>query len=290
MAESFKDYSERVAQGNNALLGWLCWYSVPDNLSIEHEEVFKILVKAGLGGHVPRRPQDGEVFRRVSTAAARKRVATEDPQVFENYLVRDMPGEDITRRIVCERVDANNRKLGYTEVAELAFNRKTAVVTCTHLGTGSGKAGALIRDKICNDIKAEYEMNRGCLNGYAIRMLILRVLKEACNATNVRYPSGGVYFVSEAHAGRLAALERLGEALSELGAVVHTLPLIDDKRQREMLRRAFESESVDAIDSLLAEITDLKKSGKKITMDRYASYVTQLNDLNTKTKQYTDLL
>lgn len=286
MAESFKDYSDRVAQSGNALLGWLCWYSVPENLRVDHEEVFKILVKAGLGGHVPGRPKDAEVFRRVSTAAARKRVKTIDPQVFENYLVRDMPGDNITRRIVREKVDSNNRKLGYTEVAELTFDRKTAKVECIHLGGGPGK----IRDEICKEIKAAYHADRGCLNGYAMRMLILTVLKNACNATNVRYPSGGVYFVGEDYADKLVALEKLGEAIAPLGAIVHTLPLIDDKRQREMLKRAFEAESVDAIDSLLAEITDLKQSGKRITMDRYASYVTALNDLGTKTKQYTELL
>jgi hypothetical protein len=291
MAESFKDYSERVAQGNNALLGWLCWYSVPENLSIDHEEVFKTLVKAGLGGHVPRRPQDAEVFRRVSTAAARKKVPTKDPQVFENYLVRDMPSDNITRRIVCESVDANNKKLGYREVAELSFDRATSKVQCIHLGSGAGSGKEVrVRDEICKQIRTEYEAQRGCLNGYAIRMLILKVLKDGCNATNVRYPSGGVYFVGEDYAESLTALDKLGDALAPLGAIIHSLPLIDDKRQREMLKRAFEAESVDAIDSLLAEITDLKKSGKKITMDRYAAYVTQLNDLGAKTKEYTELL
>ena len=284
MAESFKDYSERVASSGNALLGWLCWYFVPESIRVDHEEVFKILVKAGLGGHVPKRPADSEVFRRITTAAARKRVPTKDPQVFENYLIRDIPSDDITRRIVCETVDTNNKRLGYFEVAEFTFERKTAKVKCNHFDNNA------VANQICKSVKAEYEADRGCLNGYAIRMLILKVLKDACNATNVRYPSGGVYFVNEEYAGRLAALEKLGVALAELGAVVHTLPLIDDKRQRDMLKRAFEAESVDAIDRLLSEITDLKKSGARVTMDRYAGYVTTLNELNAKTKEYADLL
>jgi hypothetical protein len=285
--ESFDSYRERLADSGTALLGHLVWYYVPENVRVDHEDVFKILVRAGLGLHVPRAPGDIDVFRRVSTACARNRVPTANPQVFENYLIRDLPDvktAPIVRRVVREIVDADNRKLGYDEVAELSFDRQKGVLSCKHL------LASKTADEICKQVQDDYVAERGCLNSYAIRMLILRVLQGACNAANVRYPSGGLYFVSDEYADKLDALERLGHAISAFGAQIHTIPLIDDRRQRDMLKRAFEAESVDEIDRLLTEVVDLRAAKKRISVDKYATIVTQLNDLTTKAKEYEELL
>lgn len=284
MAESFESYRERIASGQNAFLGRLCWYTVPENLVVDHEEIFKILVTSGLGGHVPHAPGDADVFRRVSTGAARKKVATGDPNVFENYLVRDIPAgrSTIIRRVVCEQVDSKNQRLGYEEVAEVSFHKKDSIVHCDHLVNNSPAA-----QEICEGIHDRYELERGCINGYGVREMIRKVLLVS-NATNVRYPSGGVYFVAEEYVSKLNGLEKLNGRIE--GVQIHTLPLIDDTRQREMLKRAFEAESVDAIDAMLTEINALKSDNKKISEDRYATYLTALHDLGDKAHEYEALL
>jgi hypothetical protein len=285
MSTTFEQYAERIAHGQNAFLGRLCWYSVPESVLIDHEEVFKILVLSGLGGHVPKPPGDADVFRRVTTASARKRIPTDDPNIFENYLVRDLPGgKVITRRVVREIVDSGGRRLSYDEVAELTFVKKDATLGCRHDLNGSPSA---VGKDICEAVRKRFQAERGALNSYGIRATIRAVL-EAAHATNVRYPTGGVYFVGEEHVKKLEGLERLAEKIPAI--TVHVLPLIDDTKQREMLKRAFEAESVDAIDKLLTEITELRQSGTAISTDAYAAYVTALNDLSEKASEYEALL
>lgn len=286
MAESFESYRERIASGQNPFLGRLCWYSVAESVLVDHEEVFKILVTSGLGAHVPKPPGDADVFRRVSTGAARKRVATSNPEVFENYLVRDLPGTKIiTRRIIRETVDSKGKRLSYDEVAELTFVKRDGTLGCRHdllRGTDS-----VVGKNICDAVRTRFDAERGALNSYGIRGTIRAVL-DAAHATNVRYPTGGVYFVAEEHVRKLDGLERLADKIE--GVSIHALPLIDDTKQRDMLKRAFEAESVDAIDALLTEITGLRQSGARITTDRYAGYVTALNDLGEKAREYAELL
>src|SRR5690606_13800316 len=108
--------------------------------------------------------------------------------------------------------------------------------------------------------------------------------------TNVR-PNGvgGLYFVKQECAPALEALEKFVSLIP--GEIeVHTLPLIDDMKQRQMVRRAFEAESVDAVDRMLGDIKEVMDRGKKISKDRYASFVTEYQDLLSKTQDYEQVL
>lgn len=288
----FTDYALHVkGLDPDTYLGQLVWYTVPEDIQAKHADILAALTAVGLGTHTPRPPSDSDVFRRTASAAARKRVATHTPGVVANYLVRDPGSKDnlINRRIVRELVDAANQRLSFDEVAEVHFDRTNSGVGYSLLCDNIADADPIASD-ICDTIVAGYDAERGCLNGYAIRELIRRVLVDN-NATNVRYPAGGVYFLSLDHAQAVAGIEDVAAALP--GVNVHSLPLLDDGKQRTMLRKAFEAESVDRAQALVTEIAQLAKEaseGKKISTERYATYVTALNDLKGKMAEYTGLL
>jgi hypothetical protein len=278
------DYAKHVQSlDRDTWLGMLTWYTVAQDLQVPQAAVAAALTNAGLSHHVPPAPHNSDVFRRTCSAAQRKRVPTADPDIFENFLVRD-PGSDpnfIHRHVIREQVDGANKRLGYTTVAEIRFDKSTGAVT-HQLATDP------IAEEICRQVHDHYAAERGCLNGYAVRELIRRVLLGA-NATNVRYPGGGVYFLSADHAITVAGLEEMADALGDKVSL-HVLPLLDDRKQRDMLKKAFEAESIDRAQALVTEIAELRRAGRKISTEKYATYVTALNELKAKLGEYSALL
>lgn len=283
--DTFIDYKQHAKTVDaSTLIGMIVWYTVAENLQAPHKMVSDSLDKFGLGKHVPKAPADSDVFRRNCSSAQRKKVPTAQEGVFENFMLRD-PGSDhdiITRRVVREQVDAKNRRLGYQEVAELNFHRNDSTVDYKMLAPDP------IGEDICKAIVENYGIERGSLNGYAIRELVRRVLVHS-NATNVRYPAGGVYFLPMNWAAVVDGLEQFAQDMPA-GVFVHSLPLIDDRRQRDMLRKAFEAESADRAYAISAEIAELRRNNQRISEERYMGYVTVVQELKEKLETYTGLL
>lgn len=284
-SEDFRDLQARLAAADHTLfLGRLVWYSVSE-VKIAHEALCKDLLTVGLNAYLPRPPSDTDVFRRVCTAAQRKRVPTGDPDVYNNYTVRDVgyDAKTLHKTIVRETVDTKGKKLDHdSEMCKVVFTKATATVQIDCNGTDP------VASEMATQIDTDYHAEKGMMNSYGVRELIRRILLNV-NATNVRGSGGGVYFVSEEHGDKLDALEKLAELLPGT-CMVHSLPLIDDTKQREMLRRAFESESVEEIDRLVDEIAELTKAGKKISKDRYATYLEAFHAAKAKAKEYGELL
>lgn len=272
------------------LLGRLFWYAMSE-MRVPHADFVGMLTDVGITTGHPLEPKDADVFRRECSKVKRVKVATNDDDVFENYrMVEFRDDHTITRRVVRERVNNAGRKLGFTELFDVVFDRDTADLVFKSLKDfrfRNNSTPADIRDEILD----QYYMWRGCLNAYAIREWIRNFIMHL-GATMVR-PGGGVYFLREAHETSIENLETIGVELSEYsqGKVeFHSLPLIDDTKQREMVQRAFEAETVDAIDELIGEITDLSRAKKKITSDRYAGLVDKFQDLTSRTQEYEELL
>lgn len=281
----FSDYASHIKTLDaDAYLGVLTWYTVAGDLRVPQADLKALLEAVDLGQFAPRVPNKADVFRRTATAAKRTRMATSLPDVFLNFLIRS-PGDDtehLYRRVVREEVDTDNRRLAYAEVAELVFDRTNSRVSFTML-LADDEA-----EDLCRGVVASYGAEVGCLNGAAIRDMIQRTLSGS-NATNVRYPAGGVYFLPTENAHVVAGLE---EVISQLptGGFVHSLPLIDDAKQRAMIRQAFEAESIDRIMTLSAELAAIHKSGAKVTADKATIYLNALRELKEKTAEYAGLL
>lgn len=72
---------------------------------------------------------------------------------------------------------------------------------------------------------------------------------------------------------------------------VHYLPLVDTGKQREMLKAAFEAESIGEIDELLMEIGSvLSDPEKKISQKKYEQMMDRFDGLGDKLDEYDTLL
>lgn len=289
---TFTEYRDHLKQSDVPTLGVLCWYTVPEATIIKHDELAALLTTNGLEQFIPREPKDEDVFRRCCTSGSRKRQPTDDPDVFANYLVRDVNrvAGRVWKHIVVEQVDGANTKLDYSPTIELMFNGDggpgTADITLDMLPAfDAHTAEGRTSEEIAKFIVDCFEGQRGHLNSYAIRDLIRKVF-DGSKATTVR-PAGGVYFVMRQHTGNVAGLEILAEQMH--GVEVHSLPLIDDGKQRDMLKRSFEAETVGSIDSNLAKIDELL-AGPAITERKLGDMTRDMAALRERTSEYAELL
>jgi hypothetical protein len=213
-----------------------------------------------------------------------KKVPTDNPDVFENFLVRDLKydGDKIFRRVVGEKVDAKGKRLSYEQLIDVTFNRDTSFIQTRQMGAENDKAKAVVEK-----IHSEFARQRNCLNSWAIREWIRHFILSL-QATQVR-PGGGVYFVTDDYADEIDRLGEFCEWLGE-GVVFHSLPLVDDASQRKMIREAYEVETVGAAKTLLDEIAEINTKGDRISERKYEEMLGQYQALAGKTEEYSTLL
>lgn len=282
--KSFAEYAERLRGGDRDLfLGELVWFSVTENAGIQHTTLVAELEKLGIAKYASRAPRDDDVFRRTCSQHQRKRVPTAQDGVFENYLIRDVKrgGGIVVKHIVVEQVDGANKRLSYTPAVSLQFESVGGIITIEALS-------AQPDDQVMNVaelIEQDFQRERGMVNSYGIRDLIRTVLADT-GATSVR-PGGGVYFVMQSKVDYVDALDALSKVVR--GVDVHSVPLIDDKRQREMVRKAVEAETVGEIDKTLAEIEEIM-DGEEITVERFTVMTNRMLTLKGRTQEYAELL
>lgn len=268
-----------------AALGHICWYSMSE-LCVDHAQVKAMLTTVGLKAHVPPYPKDHDVFKRVTTAAQRRKVPTNRTGVYRNYMIRPVSekGEGtITRRIVVETRNAAGKKLAYEQVRDFDYDRDMAVIRVRDLYATPRQDPQV--EAITQEVLDGFTQWRGRLNAYAIREMIRHLLLKA-GATMLR---DGVYFLPEAQSATLDAVERFANDLDP-AIDFHSLVLLDDVKQRKMIRRAFEADSIDAIDVMMEQIAEVRKGGKPISADRYARMLDDYRGLVARTTEYEGLL
>lgn len=275
----FSAYAARLKSGNpDIFLGSLAWYSVSESVHLTHDKLRQHLTTAGLPVDGVAPPRDDDVFRRVCSAAQRKRVGT-GTGTFLNILVRDVvrQNNEVHKQVVIEEVDGGNKRLSYEATHKIVF--ANGAITVEEIVPNAVGATTVAT------IEAQYLTDRNSHNAYAIRELIRRELTSA-KAALVR-PTGGVYFVMRQNASTLDAVMKLGELVD--GASIHALPLIDDAKQRTMIKEAVQNETVLEIDRRLGEIDGLL-NGPEISTSRFQSLMTEMKSLTEKTEAYSDLL
>lgn len=278
-------YVERVKKGDDPFLGRLCWYSITD-VCVPHGDVIQALAKANIFQNLPREPLDDDVFRRVSSNASllNKKVGTVDPETFYKYRLTEVgrDKDEIVRRLVRDHVQFKGRKLDTVQIGDVTYKRATGDISGTFLHTADP-----VFPELVTELQTEFQKWRGHLNSYAIREWIREYLQDL-GATSVR-PRGGLYFVKEALADRVVGLEKLVSVMPG-SCEFHTLPLIDEDKQRDMLRKAFEAETIGAIDDMLVEMAEIMEDDKMITPNRSDQFKRRYLDLMGKTSDYQTLL
>jgi hypothetical protein len=278
-------YTARAAANELAWLGKIVLYSVTDTM-VKYEDLKTWMEEVGLAAFVPRRAADSDVFRRVSSNAQRKRQETDDPDVYENILVRDVSGADETtllRRIVSERVDPKGKRLSFHPVYDLIFHKDTSFLEANRI---PGPISSPAADAVATEIMREFPRHKGTANGNGIRETIRRTLADGF-ATPIR-EGGGVFFVPVDKLHLVDGLEALAAKID--GTTVHSIPLVDDGKQRDLVRQSLEDESIAEIDRMQTEIADILKKRKAVSAERRASLLRRFKALQAKAERYAELL
>ena len=291
MTNMFDDAVAAAKKHDSSLfLGRLVWYSVTEDVNVDHAEFCKLMIHeyedTDIKPRLPNPPRQRDVFKRACSHAERKKVPSGHEGVYYNYMVRPAgtDADNVWRVVVREQVDSSGHKLDYTEYIKVNYNAKTDQVSFKEIVALDDPE----LEHVKQDIRSYFHAWSHRLTAYTVRELCRRNLEKSMHAIRVR-PSGGIYFVSEEFSDQLEALDRVINSL-ENGTVLHTLPLLDDGKQREMLRAAFEEESVGQCDALIGEISEILASDKKVTKDRYAQLMAEYTDMREKIVEYSDLL
>lgn len=281
--EDFQAYRNQVSQAKDAYLGHVVLWDVSD-LSVKHSFVKAELDRVGLGAMVFGPPNDADLFRRTFSNGQRRKHATADPQITEQLLIRTVSAtsERIVRRVVSELVDAGGETLSYQEVHQIEYNLNHPDRLVTDELEPNLNAAKLI-----DELRAEYEANQGCVNGNAIRGIISRTL-SACLATNLRGRAGGAYFVSDDHVGMVRALEEFAGTISEVR--VNSFPLVDDRKQRAMVKRAIDEDMSTNLERAMVELGEVLMSGETISQRKFATLSGKVAEIKAKAQEYSALL
>jgi hypothetical protein len=142
------------------------------------------------------------------------------------------------------------------------------------------KVGAILAE-----IKASYGHNCTYLPADRLRAVI-RGYIEALNAIRVR-PTGGVYFVHQAHAAVLASLRELAARFGD-GSDLTRVPILDQEGMRQMVIAAFTTRSRDELSKLAADIAAAQRDGA--TDSVIAALHERCRDLQASAAEHASLL
>lgn len=259
-------------------LGRLCWYTIPEAISVSRSDLEREFQKAGLReGWLPRPIRPSDAFRRASALLQRKNIEVVKDEVYANVLVREVSSnrEEIERHIIWETVDSTEKHLSYRQVATLRLEKAGDTVTAnTELGVSSEVAQG------CDGFGESFSRCLENYDGNGVRKCVGEIVHQLM-ATVVR-PSGAVYFVPEKKAEDLG---RMGSLIKNLGADYFEVPLVDARDTRDMVAKNFIRQTTEMIASL-AEV--LKDPGA--TKGKYLAALDQSKYLTEQVKEYRELL
>lgn len=275
-----------------ALLGRLLMFTVPDATLLDYQKTIDELGQQDLTRALPLPPKDYDTFRRITSDAEQNRIphgAT--PGVVENWMVRDVSADDdhIVRRAVVELRDAKNQRLDYKEVVDMVFVKPK----------GSHANGRLrfdwidnptdwpFADKMVTEVRSRYNQERGKLASGVVRNWLTRTIR-AMGGVTVR-PNGGVYFLEEDLAGQVETLEEFCVKHLPAGGECHSIELLDSDKQRELIRRSIERETIGAIEEITQEINEIRRDGK-LTSNRFIDIQRRVKAVQKKQGKYMTML
>lgn len=295
--------STKEKYDKTAWLGLVSWFSVGNDSTLDFESLTDKLDQAyanmpELKPDVPNMPRSVDIFKRACTSAEFRKAATQNVGVFYNVVVRNS-GQDtdqVWRNFIREEVDGVGHELSYRTLCKVIFTRSTGRVRFETdeyaLLTNPTDREAV--DLVKKTILDYLDTNKATITAMSVRSFIRNYLENKLHSIQVR-ESGGVHFVTRGtddlpYADALEAFETVLNGLGDVSVSIHSLVLLDDSKQREMIRVAFESESVDEVDRMIAQISDALKDGGTVTAGRYADYKSQYDTMRSKIVEFSDLV
>lgn len=284
----YVSYTQHLKDSNVPVLGMLAWYSVPEAAAINHKDFLVLVEKSNAPIKTPEIPKPADVFRRACNNAKMLKVPAGVPGEFLNYTMRDAGYDEgfVFRTCVEERVDSKNHELGFRTIGQATFSRD---MVKTHYTLDINDDPNVITrfQQIQDTIDSFIDDKALTIPAIAIREAARKALEVHLFGTRVR-PGGGVYFINADKSDKLEAVDHVINSVPN--ASFHILPLVDDTRQREMLKSSFEDESIEETKRLMDEISDLLKSGDEISAKKFTSLHERYTSQKDKLAEYKALL
>jgi hypothetical protein len=270
------------------MLGMLAWYSVPEASEISHSDFLKLVEDNDAPIKMPELPKPADVFRRACNNAKMLKVPADVPNEFFNFTMRDAGYDEgfVFRTAVEERVDSKNHELGFRVIGQATFSRES-LKTHYSIDVDVDDPSISHYKKMQSSIDHFVDSKALVIPAIAIRESARRSLEVTLAGTRVR-PGGGVYFINPDRLDKLEAVDYVINSVPN--ASFHVLPLVDDKRQREMLKSSFEDESIEETKRLIDDITTILKNGDDISAKKFSQLRTRYVDQKSKLAEYKDLL
>jgi len=265
-------------------LGYIAWYTIRKPL-ITQDELAALVTKLGLDPKVvPPEPRVVDAFKRACRYSEQKGIPIPLSNNTGNILIRSVAQtpKEVERHMVLEEVDPQGRTLDYHSMIEFKFIRATDVL---QVNRAKVERFEEIVDRALNTFMQNFKEATVYVDAQLVRRMIRDQL-DRMMALPVRQ-QGSVYFIPQKEKARTLALEELCTALRRgvggEGSAFYSLPLVDTRKQRQMVQSAFEEEIHNESAQLIA---DMKGISKELSPKAWAKYRTKLKHLQEKYKEY----
>lgn len=272
---------------DDTILGYIAWYTVTKP-TLTHENIMQLVIDNGLDPViVPKPPRAGDAFKRACRYSERLGVEIPYSPNTANFLIRPVVQTltDIERHVVLEIIDPDGRKLTHSTAAELRFERKDGVLH-VKMEQLDPELQPLLEETMDN-FAATLKNSAKYVEAQVIRRMIRSQL-EHMHAVLAR-AKGSVYFIPKKQRKLMEGLEAF-TANCGPGSVFHSLPLVDDTKQQELVRGAFEDGVHEQSQQIISELHALSAQNKEITANAWNDYKQKLVLLTHKANEYTDLV
>lgn len=286
MANVIESYAKQVKDSGQDIIGMLAWYTVPSTAEIEYADFMNLVIDNDAPITKMKQPSPNNVFRRACSSSKLLKQPGPEDDIFCNYRFRDVSYDKtyIFKCLVEEQVDRANHTLDHRTVADVTFTKASHRVSFDVKIDDDDYAQPAYQALVQN--LKDFIANKGSkMHDLVIREAARRSLEYMLKGVRLR---GAVYFVAYEYADELEALDAVINGVEE--ADFHMLPLIDDQKQRNMLKNAFEDESMDQAHQLMAEIAELLESNKNVPAKKFADIQMRYSLMKDKMSEYGKLL
>lgn len=233
-------------------LGYIFWYSISSEAEVTRIELKQRFNNLDIDENwLPNEIRPSDAFRRATKEVQRKKVPTSDPNVFQNFLVREVYADTkaIQRNIVIETVDKSGKRLDY--------NPKATVMTLFKENNNfTIQSDNNTAYELANEAKVRFIKYIEYYSAQQLRVMVKDYL-ESLAPTAVR-ANGGVYFVPQSNSIELKKLQLLCESLNSEGV---SIPLYDSADNQNLVLSKLENDLKEALAHCqdLTQTPNLKK-------------------------------
>lgn len=269
------------------VLGWLAMSTVPDQ-PISGSKLIRTWAGHGLDTTlVPPVRHPINVFQTACRSVETRKRNGHDTEVKVDEIMEDAATcvYQVTRMVR----DRDERLIEHPKAMRVTFDKSTEDIDVEPLDPDTYDALAYIEA----DIREAFEGNKTKVPGHKVRNAV-RGLMHQLGASNVRKKSGGVYFVpKDAKGAHKSTLDTLATVLEELyggDAELWTIPLADDKSEREMVERHFKLNVAEQIEEQIGKVSSVLKNGSYVRKDLLRNVIEDRRRLGELTQEHQSLL